>query len=209
MSSSQLSPIHIWVDPRCPWAWITSQWLLEVERVRSVGVQFHIMSLSVLNENREIPEKYREAQAEGWGAVRVCVAAAENYGDAVLRPLYLAMGARIHVDRGGLGPEMIRAALRDTDLPEETVDAASDTAYDGALRASHHRGMDPVGQEVGTPVIHITSPAGDQIAFFGPVLGIIPRAEAAGRLWDGVLAVTSTEGFSELKRNRDKDPKFT
>ncbi|PID53370.1 MAG: disulfide bond formation protein DsbA [Micrococcales bacterium] len=209
MSSSQLIPIHVWVDPRCPWAWITSQWLLELERVRSVTVQFHIMSLSVLNENREIPEKYREAQVEGWGAVRVCVAAAEKYGDAVLRPLYLAMGARIHLNRAGLGPEMIRASLRDADLPEDIVDAASDTAYDGALRASHHRGMDPVGQDLGTPVIHATSLTGDPIAFFGPVLTTIPRAETAGRLWDGVLAVTSTEGFTELKRNRDQDPNFT
>ncbi|MEU1722762.1 disulfide bond formation protein DsbA [Nonomuraea sp. NPDC005692] len=205
----KVTAIDVWVDPRCPWAWITSRWLLEVERVRPVRTRFHIMSLSVLNENREVPEKYRQAQIEGWGPVRVCVAAAQQYGEAVLRPLYEAMGARIHLEGAGLGRDMMLAALRAVALPDTLVDAAEDTRYDTALRAGHHAGMAPVGGEVGTPVIHVPGPAGDRIAFFGPVITPAPRGEAAGALWDGVVTVAATDGFFELKRGRDREPSFS
>ncbi len=198
----------VWVDPRCPWAWITSRWLLEVEQVRPLETRFHIMSLSVLNEGREVPEKYRQGMIDGWACVRVCIAAQEQHGKAVLRPLYNAMGRLIHHEKAGLGHDMITAALKEADLPVDLVGAADDTGWDEKLRIEHHEGMDPVGSEVGTPVIHVPGPDGQPLAFFGPVLTPAPRGEAAGKLWDGVLAVTSTDGFFELKRGRDRDPIF-
>jgi hypothetical protein len=198
----------MWVDPRCPWAWIASRWLLEVEQVRAVESRFHIMSLSVLNEGREVPDKYQQAQIEGWGAVRVCIAAEQQHGPEALRRLYHAMGTLIHHRRAGLKRDMVLAALADAGLPAELADVADTTDYDKELRASHHAGMDPVGGEVGTPVIHVPGPDGDLIAFFGPVITPIPRGEAAGRLWDGVLAVAGTDGFFELKRTRDREAVF-
>ncbi|GLW12424.1 thioredoxin-like reductase [Microtetraspora sp. NBRC 13810] len=198
----------LWFDPRCPWAWITSRWLLEVEQVRPVEPRFHVMSLSVLNEGREVPEKYRQGMVEGWGPVRVCVAAEQRHGTEILRPLYTAMGTLIHRQKAGLGRDMMLAALADAGLPAELADAADDPGYDEALRASHHAGMDPVGAEVGTPVIHVPGADGELIAFFGPVISPAPRGEAAGRLWDGVLAVAGTDGFFELKRTRTRDPIF-
>jgi hypothetical protein len=198
----------MWFDPRCPWAWITSRWLLEVENVRSIEPRFHVMSLSVLNEGREVPEKYRQDQVDGWGPVRVCIAAELRYGTEVLRPLYNAMGVRIHHEKAGLGSDMMLDALADTDLPAELVEAAEDNEYDKALRVSHHAGMDPVGTEVGTPVIHVPGADGKLIAFFGPVITPAPRGEAAGRLWDGVLAMAGTDGFFELKRSRTRDAIF-
>jgi hypothetical protein len=198
----------MWVDPRCPWAWITSRWLLEVERLRPVRVQFHIMSLSVLNEGQEVPDKYKQAMIEGWGPVRVCIAAEQRFGTDVLRPLYNAMGSRIHHDKAGLGREMMLAALADAGLPADLVDAADSTDYDKVLRASHQAGMEPVGTAVGTPVVHVPGYDGETVAFFGPVISPSPRGEAAGRLWDGVLAVAGTDGFFELKRARDRDPIF-
>lgn len=198
----------MWFDPRCPWAWITSRWLLEVERVRSIEPRFHVMSLSVLNEGREVPDKYKKGMVEGWGPVRVCIAAEQRYGSEVLRPLYTAMGTRIHHQKAGLGRDMLLAALTDADLPAELADAAETTEYDKALRTSHHAGMDLVGAEVGTPVIHVPGSDGELIAFFGPVVSPIPRGEAAGRLWDGVLAVAGTDGFFELKRTRTREPIF-
>ncbi|ACZ88059.1 hypothetical protein [Streptosporangium roseum] len=198
----------MWFDPRCPWAWITSRWLLEVEQVRSIEPRFHVMSLSVLNEGREVPEKYRRGMVEGWGPVRVCIAAEQQHGPEVLRPLYTAMGTRIHHREAGLGRDMLLAALADADLPAELAEAADATEYDEALRASHHAGMDLVGAEVGTPVIHVPGADGELIAFFGPVVSPIPRGEAAGRLWDGVLAVAGTDGFFELKRTRTREPVF-
>ncbi|RMI32424.1 disulfide bond formation protein DsbA [Nocardia stercoris] len=200
--------MDLWVDPRCPWAWIATRWLLEVEQVRPVETRFHVMSLSVLNDGREVPEKYRQAQRDGWGCVRVCVAAEQQYGPEVLRPLYLAMGARIHLEQAGLGPAMILAALAECGLPAELADAADSTAYDEALRASHDAGMKPVGDAVGTPVIHVPAAEGAPIAFFGPVIARPPRAAAAGRLWDAVLTMASTDGFFELKRARDRVPEF-
>ena len=198
----------MWFDPLCPWAWMTSRWLLEVEQVRDVRVEFHVMSLSLLNEGRDMPEKYQELMAAGWGPVRVAIAAEHKHGPDVLRPLYTAMGTRIHLEKAGLGRDMILAALAEAGLPAELADAADSTEYDDALRASHHAGMDPVGYEVGTPVIHAPGPDGQTIAFFGPVISPVPKGEAAGRLWDGVLLVAGTDGFFEIKRTRTRDPVF-
>jgi protein-disulfide isomerase-like protein with CxxC motif len=203
-----VTEVDLWVDPACPWAWITSRWLLEVEQVRDVKVNFHVMSLSVLNEDKEVSEQYREMLARNWGPVRVLVAASQKYGPEVVRSLYGAMGTRVHVGKQGLGPDTIEAALAELELDPELAKAADSTEFDEALRASHEAGMRPVGQEVGTPVVHVPGPTDEKIAFFGPVVTPIPRAEAAGKLWDGVLAVAGTDGFFELKRTRDRGPSF-
>jgi hypothetical protein len=201
--------VDLWVDPACPWAWVTSRWLLEVEQVRDVSVRFNVMSLSVLNEGRDnLPERYKEAMARNWGPVRVLTAASLKVGRDVVRPLYSAMGTRVHPGQQGTGPDMIAGALADLDLDPALAEAAGSTEYDEALRASHEAGMKPVGNDVGTPVVHIPVDGRDPIAFFGPVVTPIPRGAAAGTLWDGVLAVAGTDGFYELKRTRDRRPTF-
>jgi hypothetical protein len=203
------TPVDMWFDPRCPWAWITSRWLLEVERVRQVRVRFHVMSLSVLNEGRdELPERYKQGLAKGWGPVRVAIAAEQKYGPEILRDLYTALGTRAHLQRRELDRDTLTEALTELGLDPALADAADSTGYDEALRASHDAGMRPVGLDVGTPVIHAPGPDGRQIAFFGPVVTPAPKGEAAGRLWDGVLLVAGTEGFYEIKRTRDAQPSF-
>ncbi|AVT32253.1 disulfide bond formation protein DsbA [Plantactinospora sp. BC1] len=201
--------VDMWFDPICPWAWITSRWLLEVQQVREIELRFHVMSLSVLNEGRtDLPQRYRDLFEVGWGPVRVAVAAERKYGPEVLGPLYTALGTRHHHDRAPIGRDLYVGALTELGLGVELADAADSTEYDEELRRSHLAGMEPVGEEVGTPVIHVPGPDGRRIAFFGPVVTPIPRGAAAGRLWDGVLLVAGTDGFFELKRTRTRDPEF-
>ncbi|MFJ6200024.1 disulfide bond formation protein DsbA [Micromonospora sp. NPDC092111] len=199
----------MWFDPLCPWAWITSRWLLEVEKVRDVDIAYHVMSLSVLNEGRDLPEQYQERMRSGWGPVRVCIAVEQAHGAKPLAELYTALGTRIHLGKEPLGRELFTNALADVGLDPAFADAADSTEYDEALRASHEAGMRPVGTDVGTPVIHAPGPdGGDKVAFFGPVVTPAPKGEAAGRLWDGVLLVAATPGFYELKRSRELGPIF-
>lgn len=196
-------PVDFWFDPACPWAWVTSRWMLEVEQVRPVSTRWHVMSLAVLNESRcDLPEQYRERLQHTWGPVRVCVAAELQHGREVLLPLYTALGTRIHLQQRR-EPQIVEEALAEAGLPTELAAAATTAAYDEKVRASHHEGMDPVGYEVGTPVIHV-----EGTAFFGPVVTPAPRGQDAGRLWDGVRLVTGTTGFYELKRTRDRRPSF-
>jgi len=193
-----------WFDPVCPWAWMTSRWIIEVERVRPVDVRWHVMSLAVLNEGREgLSERYREAMARAWGPVRVIVAARELHGEKYVRPLYDAMGTRIHPGGNKDFPEVIRQALEEVGLPAVLAGYADSDAYDEQLRASHEAGISQVGTEVGTPIV-----AYNGCAIFGPVVTPAPRGEAAGRLWDGTVLVTSTPGFYELKRTRTQGPSF-
>lgn len=199
--------VDMWFDPKCPWAWIASRWLLEVEQTRDVRARFHVLSLSVLNEGREgLEEWYREWLDTGWGPARLAKAVEQKYGSDTVRELYTALGTRIHLGKQPLGRELYTAALTEIGLPEDLADAAETTEYDAALLAGNEAGLGPVGEDLGTPAIHVTTPDGRRTAFFGPVVTPIPRGEAAGRLWDGVLLVAGTEGFFELKRARTSGP---
>ena len=190
MSAQEPTKVDFWFDPLCPWAWITSRWMLEVEKVRPVQVRWHVMSLGVLNENKEdLSDKYKELMRQAFGPVRVCIAAEQKFGPEVLLPLYTALGTRFHHEKAERDRATIEAALAEAGLPAELADAADSTDYDEALRASHADGMDRVGYEVGTPVISV-----EGTSFFGPVVSPIPRGDAAAQLWDGVLLVTKTDG---------------
>ncbi|WP_414505634.1 DsbA family protein [Streptomyces sp. NEAU-L66] len=210
MSETAKTPADFWFDPLCPWAWMTSRWMLEVEKVRPVEVRWHVMSLAVLNEDRldELPEEYRELLKTAWGPVRVCIAAEQQHGSEVLGPLYTALGTRFHHRGLERTRETIVDALAEAGLPAELADAADSDAYDAELRASHKEGIDLVGQEVGTPVIAVPGHDGDQIAFFGPVVTPAPKGEEAAKLWDGTLMVASIPGFYEIKRTRTQGPIF-
>lgn len=204
--SDARSTADFWFDPMCPWAWMTSRWMLEVEQVRPVEAHFHVMSLAVLNEGREgLSKKYKANMEKAWGPVRVCIAAAQAKGDSILRPLYTAMGTRIHNDGRGIddAAAIIAESLDEVGLPADLAEAATSSEYDEALRKSHHDGMDRVGLDVGTPVISVNG-----VSFFGPVVTPRPKGEDAGKLWDGVVLVAGTPGFYELKRSRDEGPIF-
>jgi len=204
MTEQELTPVDFWFDPLCPWAWITSRWMLEVQTVRPVQVRWHVMSLAVLNEGKtDMSERYVELMKQAWGPVRVAIAAEQRFGPAVLGPLYTALGTRFHHEKLPKDRATVEAALAEAGLPADLADAMESTEYDEALRASHAEGIERVGYEVGTPIISMNG-----TSIFGPVVTPIPRGEAAARLWDGVNLVTQTDGFFELKRSRTRDPIF-
>jgi mycothiol-dependent nitroreductase-like protein len=202
-SKARKAQVRMWFDPACPWAWMTSRWLMQVEKVRDIDVTWRVMSLSVLNEKRDLEEGYQALMDASWGPVRVIIAAQEEYGDKVVKPLYDAMGTRIHLRRIRDREVVIAEALDEVRLPAELAKAAHQKKYDRTLRRSHREGIDLVGTDVGTPVI-----AFGDIAFFGPVVTPAPKGEAAGRLWDGCVLVAGTPGFYELKRTRTQGPIF-
>ncbi len=201
--SRQSAVADFWFDPICPWAWIASRWMIEVQKVRDVQVRWHVMSLAYLNEGRDLPEEYRRRMDRAWGPARVVTAAVAEHGPEVALPLYTALGTRFHHDGSPQDRTTVAAALVEAGLPAELADEMGSSTWDAQLKASHHEGMDQVGFEVGTPVIAV-----EGVAFFGPVVSPVPRGEAAGRLWDGVRLVAGTDGFFELKRSRTRNPIF-
>jgi len=204
MTTPAKTNADFWFDPACPFAWITSRWILEVAKVRDIEVTWHIMSLAFLNEDKDIPEEYREFLKTAWQPVRVVQAAKEKYGQEALLPLYTALGTRIHVEKQDKDRAMIESALVEAGLDVALADAMDDSSYDDAIRESHRRGMDQVGNEVGTPTI-----AFNGHAFFGPVISKAPKGEDAGTMWDAFVTLSAFDHFYELKRSRTEDLDFS
>jgi hypothetical protein len=202
-----MEDVQFWFDPLCPWAWITSRWMLEVEQVRPVRADWRIMSLAYLNlvqhEGNGLSEEYLARMGRAWGPVRVCAAAAAHAGPSVLGPLYTEIGTRLHNAGRREDPAVLPEALAAAGLPSALADAATSAEFDKAIIASHHEAFDEIGTDVGTPVVRIRGKT-----IFGPVITPAPRGEAAGELWDGLVLVTKADGFFELKRSRNRAPSF-
>ncbi len=193
-----------WFDPLCPFAWATSRWIGEVEKVRRISTRWHVMSLAVLNDGRDgLSEDYRNFLKNAWGPVRVIIAARELHGDQVVKPLYDAMGTLIHQELIEDLDQVISKSLAEVGLPEDLAGYAAKDSYDMQLRASHEAGINLVGQDVGTPVVSFNG-----TAFFGPVITRIPRGEDAGRLWDATVTLAGFPYFFEIKRTRTESPQF-
>ncbi len=196
--------VDFWFDPLCPFAWITSRWMLEVEQVRDVETTFHVMSLSVLNEDKDVPQQYKDMIERGWGPVRLAIAIEQAHGTEALRPFYTSIGTKHHNEGREFDKALYEEVLEEIGLPLDLVTAAEDASLDDAVRASHQGGIQRVGEEVGTPVISIGG-----TAFFGPVLTKIARGEDAGLIFDSARQLAGFDYFFELKRTRTGELDFT
>jgi 2-hydroxychromene-2-carboxylate isomerase len=197
------TPVDFWFDPSCPWAWMTSRWVDEVAKLRNLEVSWHIMSLAVLNEDKDVSEEYRAFFPRALRYTRLVAAVSELRGADTVKPLYDALGARIHPGGSTDADTVIAEALAEVGLPAELAAYSENDEYDEQMRASHFDGIGRVGQDVGTPVIAV-----DGVAFFGPVISPAPKGEQAAALWDGVVALAGYDGFFELKRSRTRGPLF-
>lgn len=197
--------VRFWFDPACPFAWVTSRWITEVATVRDITVDFNVISLGVLNEDKQ--DQNDPGTKAIWQGARTALAVRERHGTQKVAEFYTEAGTRIHNQGYGVDrydealPEALKAiGLSDA---EDILTASQDTSYDEGLRESTKTALSLVGNDVGTPIIAI----GDS-AFFGPVLTRIPRGEEAGKLWDGFEALVNYPYFYELKRSRSTSPEF-
>jgi 2-hydroxychromene-2-carboxylate isomerase len=202
-STAAPTRVEFWFDPSCPWAWMTSRWVIEVSQHRDLDVTWNVMSLAVLNEHADLDDAHREAMPRLLGYTRLVAAVKELHGQEHVRPLYDALGERIHLGQSTDAGVVIPAALAAAGLPADLARYADSDEFDAQMRASHAEGIGRVGQDVGTPVIAV-----DGVAFFGPVISPAPKGAQALTLWDGVVAAASYEGFFELKRSRTTGPVF-
>ncbi|KAB1656850.1 DsbA family protein [Pseudoclavibacter chungangensis] len=197
--------VDFWFDPVCPWAWMTSRWIDEVAKYRDFDLTWHIMSLGLLNENREdVPERYKTFAQRSMQLGKVVAGVGQELGPEKVKELYDALGTRIHVEgRGSDDDTVLPEAVAEVGIPQEIVDRAAAGEFDAVYGASHEDGIGRVGEDVGTPVIAV-----DGVAFFGPVISPAPKGEEAVRLFDGVVMAASYDGFFELKRSRTRGPVF-
>lgn len=202
-TSSAPIAVDFWFDPSCPWAWMTSRWVDTVAEQRDLDVTWHIMSLAVLNEDKDVSEEYRAFFPRALRYTRLVAAARELHGQDIVKPLYDALGSRIHPGGSKDADTVIPEALAEVGLPADLAAHADSDQFDAQMRASHFDGIGRVGQDVGTPVIAVNG-----VAFFGPVVSPSPKGDDAIALWDGVVAAASYPGFFEIKRTRTTGPIF-
>jgi hypothetical protein len=194
---------EFWFDPVCPWAWMTSRWILEVEKVRDISVKWNLFSLAHLNRDKELSDDYKSRLIRSWQSTRVIAAAQKEKGSGVTLPLYTAISSRIHLKKMEVGALLFEEALSEVGLNPALSAAMNDESLNPAVIESHERGIAMVGNDVGTPIISVGG-----AAFFGPVISPAPKGEEAGKLWDGVVGVASYPGFFEIKRSRTVGPIF-
>ena len=195
--------VDFWFDPLCPFAWATSRWILEVEKVRDIEVHWNVMSLGVLNEDKNPSPAEDPEQRARWIPSRASTAVLLKHGEEKVGEFYTAIGTEIHHNGNKEFEAAALTALAEIGVDEGLIEEAKSETNDAEMRASHEKGISLVGQDVGTPIV-----AFQGTAFFGPVITRVPTGEQAGKLFDGAVALAEYPYFFELKRSRTERPVF-
>ncbi len=211
-----MADLEFFFDPVCPWAWITSRWVTEVQQLRDYDVEWRFISLAMINEDRTsdwyTPE-YRASHMAGLYAHRVCDEVRLSHGNAEVGSLYTALGTAFHnnqrrpeINRDPTG--FMTEMLKSVDLPIEYATHVDDESHDAYIRAETDLAFERTGKDVGTPIITFHPGQANEASFFGPVIASIPRGAAAVKLWDAIETVATTSGMAELKRSNRAKPVF-
>jgi mycothiol-dependent nitroreductase-like protein len=212
-----MADLEFFFDPVCPWAWITSRWVTEVQQLRRYDVTWRFISLKMINEHRDddwyTPE-YRAGHMAGLYAHRVCDEVRLRHSNSDVGALYTALGTAIHLNQRR--PEMnadpvafMKEMLQTVGLPVELATHALDDSHDAYVHSETDLAFERTGKGVGTPILTFRPGQSNEASFFGPVIASIPRGEAALKLWDAIEIVATTSGMAELKRSNRAKPVFT
>lgn len=208
-----MADVEFFWDPICPWAWITSRWLVNVVAQKPMEVEWRFLSLSLINEERkyhdEFPPEYERAHTRGLELLRVAAAVRAELGSAAVLPLYSALGRTIHNDGNATAfdePTGVERVLTGLGYPVDLAAAATSAERDDLIRSETNEALDRCGGNVGTPVLSFSPPGGP--SFFGPVISRAPKGKEALDLWDAVAVLGSNAHFSELKRSTRGRPQF-
>lgn len=198
--------IDFWIDPICPWCWVTSRWIEDVAPHRDLQINWRPISLKV--KNGLTPDSpWFEGANYTHGLLRVLESVRAAEGNAPLGRLYSVYGEHIH--HRGESEVTASALLAEAGLSTEHAVAADDPSWDAAISASMDEGLGLVGNDVGTPIIAFAADDGRRVGFFGPVISRRLPLEQSLRLWDGFVMLAPIEGLWELKRTRTEGPDFT
>lgn len=208
-----MADVDFYFDPVCPWAWLTSRWVMNVQDERPMTVDWKFICLRIVNEDKDYERDFRpgyeRGHTRGLELLRVAAAARAEVGPETVAPLYTTFGRIIHLDRNATAfddPAGIAGVLAELGLPAGLGAFATTTDYDDVVRAETVEALDRCGGNIGTPVLTFGPPDGP--SFFGPVINKAPKGAAAVELWDAVTALGSNPHFSELKRSLRGRPDF-
>lgn len=211
-----MADLQFYFDPVCPWAYITSRWVTEVQQQRGYDVSWKFISLFMINDERGYGEgnkAWRDAHFAGLQALRVASAARAAAGNDAVAAVYTALGKAIHVDKrrpeqeGGM-PSLVHKVLGEAGLNPDWAKSADDELHDEVIRFETKTALEATGKDVGTPILIFNPGSPEQASFFGPVISKIPRGNDALRLWDAVVTIATTSGMAELKRSLRAAPSF-
>ncbi|MFM7525282.1 MAG: DsbA family protein [Actinomycetota bacterium] len=211
-----MADLQFFFDPVCPWAYITSRWVTEVQQQRNYDVSWKFISLFMINDERgygEGKQAWRDGHFAGLQALRVASAARTSAGNDAVAAVYTALGKAIHADKrrpessGGMH-NLLREVLTEAGLNPDWAKSADDELHDEVIRYETKAALEATGKDVGTPILIFNPGSAEQSSFFGPVISKIPRGSDALRLWDAVYTLATTSGMAELKRSLRATPTF-